>query len=290
MTLWALHDSDPELKRLGCRPVGDRDPHELNRQGFGIFTPVNVFRGARRIANLVEIRAWFAETDGGDKPQAMRRIARSPIPPSIMIETKRGYHLWWLAGDATVTRYRAIVADRLLPFFGADPAVHDIARVLRVPGFLHMKDPADPFLVQVVGRTDAVHREVEMLEAFPDFGGAQRRLKQRRREARARIDPQGSTFWERAYSLDAEIALARLSGHPAVGGESYEFRRLGNGNLRIVVNGELTGCWIDERGKIGSCDRGGPGVAQWLKWFGHSYREVRRILLDLFPDLEERAA
>jgi hypothetical protein len=208
-----------------------------------------------------------------------------------VVETRRGFHLWFLARDANPDNYRAVVNDRLLPFFGADPAVKDLARVLRVPGFYHMKDPADPFLVRVVDRTGAVYTESEMLEAFPDFGGAQRKLKERRRQVRQRLDPEGSDFWERAYSLDCEAALARLSGHAAVDGEQYDFKRLGNGNTRIVVNGELTGLWIDQNGKIGSGDRGGPGVAQWLKWFhNRTYREVRQILLEVFPELEEKAA
>jgi hypothetical protein len=288
-TLWVLHDSNPARRVDGCFPVGSRDPHELNRDGYGVFVAVNVFRGARRTSNLVRIRAWAAEIDGG-KRRAERTISRSPIRPSIVVESKRGFHLWFLARDATAENYRAIVGDRLVPFFGADPAVKDIARVLRAPGFYHLKDPSDPFLVRVVDRSGAVYSEREMLEAFPDIGGAQRRLRDRQRRARAARAQQvlGGDFWDRAHALDCEMALTRLSGHPAVAGEQYEFHRLGSGKLRIVVNGDPSGCWIDSDGKIGSCDRGGPGVAQWIRWFGHSYREVRRVLVEAFPELEER--
>ena len=209
-----------------------------------------------------------------------------------MVESRNGLHLWFLAQDGTPENYGAIVADRLVPAFDADPNAKDIARVLRVPGFNHMKQPDDPFPVTVADRCDAVYREAEMLEAFADIGGAQRRLRERQRQARAaraQMLPTGD-IWDRAYALDCEQALTRLSDHPAVSGEVYEFRRVSKGHLNIIVNGEPTSCFIDANGKIGSGDKGGPGIAQWLKWFGRSYKEVRRILLDVFPELGEGAA
>ncbi|MGL4551260.1 MAG: primase C-terminal domain-containing protein, partial [Gemmataceae bacterium] len=42
------------------------------------------------------------------------------------------------------------VEDLLVARFGADPAAKDVTRVLRLPGFLHLKDPDSPFLCRLL--------------------------------------------------------------------------------------------------------------------------------------------
>ena len=91
-------------------------------------------------------------------------------------------------------------------------------------------------------------------------------------------------------ALDARYALDRLSGHPAVGGERFTFRPTGRGKYNIAIDTREPGCWIDADGRIGCRDGAGPGVAQWLKSYGLSWGEVARVLRDVFPELEERAA
>ena len=86
------------------------------------------------------------------------------------------------------------------------------------------------------------------------------------------------------HSIDQQSVLERMSGHPLVNGEVYGFRYNGNGNRNIIVNGKPTSCFVDQRGRIGSAAHGGPGIFQWLAWFGHSHRDVMVALKAVFPE------
>lgn len=287
MSFYRLHDWDQSQK--GMILCGD-DPaklHEWNRQGFGIFETVQEFNGARRIENLRRIRAWSVDMDRGTKKQQEQRLRKTPLKPSLVVETKNGHHAYWFAKPGASTDAFKTIVLRLIEFFDADPNAKDLARVMRVPGFLHQKDPADPFLVRrASGPFPYCYSDREMLVCFPR---SSEEGPKGTRTTSVRIPSsgvEGDSFWERAFDLHAVEALSRLSGHPAVNGEVFGFEAQRNGNINIFVNGESTSCFVDEHGKIGSSDKGGPGVAQWLTWYGHSYRDVRRILLDVFPDLE----
>lgn len=283
MTWYRLHDSQPGSGMLELAP---EEAPRWNAAGWGIFATVQKFRGARRKENLERVRAWAIDLDGGDKAAQVKRLLRAPLPPSSIVETKNGHHVYWYADGASVERY-ATILDRLVTLFGADKNARDLARVLRVPGYLHLKDPKNPFRVRhaygpVATRT---YTEAQMLLAFPPTAAE---LEQRRRHAEHRREyaPSDDGFWDRVWSLDCKDGLERLSGHGAVGGERYEFKRTGRGTLNIVVDGKGTSCWIDTAGRIGSKTKGGPSLYAWLRWFGNTPRECVRVLKDLYPHLE----
>lgn len=278
--LYRMHDAD----NRGCFPIlpGEK-PEDWQKSGHGIFWTVNRFRDAtRRIENLECIVSWAIDMDVGTKPDMLAKLRGSPLIPSMVIETKRGYQAYWNAKDARPEHWNAIVLERLVPFFAADPNARDIARILRVPGFLHLKDPADPFLVREVHRSPVTYSEAEMVEAFP--AAHQQTVHD---EARQQAKFSGSDdFWSRVYQLDSESALARLSGHEAVRGETYSFMPAGSrGNRNIFVNGKTSSCWIDKAGHIGSLSKGGPTIAQWLRWFGMSYGDAAKVIKQVFPEL-----
>ena len=283
MTGWfRMHDAEPD----GMIAMPPREAQRWNEQGFGIFATVQRFRGARRLANLERIRAWAIDIDDGTKDEQAKRLLASPLIPSSIVETKSGYHAYWYAKDGKREHYRALL-DRLVAFFGADKNARDLARVLRVPGFLHQKDPAEPFLVQHVHGPYAqlCYAERQMFDAFPPVEDEAREQHQvARREVR---ESSGEDFWERVYNLDCLDGLERLSGHHAVGGEHFTFRRVSSGNHNILVDGKGTSCWIDESGRIGSSDKGGPTLYQWLRWYGNSPADCARILKETYPHLED---
>ena len=67
-----------------------------------------------------------------------------PIEPHITVESSPGkYHRYILVEDAPLDEVEA-VQQRLVDDFGSDPNAKDISRVLRLPGFDHMKNPASP--------------------------------------------------------------------------------------------------------------------------------------------------
>lgn len=279
---YRMHDAEPN-------GMIDLDPEEAamwNGQGFGIFATVQRFDGARRKENLAHIRAWAIDMDGGDKPAQLARLelgCKGKPPPSSIVETKNGHHVYWYTrGVAHAEHYRAIL-DRLVALFGADKNALDLARVLRVPGYLHLKNPAEPFLVRHLAgfpRRSVAYDEGQMLACFPAVENEAREQHRASRPAAETDD-----LWEAIYALDCLEGLERLSGMGVVGGEHYTFRRVSSGNSNIVVDGKSSSCWVDTAGRIGSKTKGGPTLYQWLRWYGNTPSECVRALREIFPHL-----
>lgn len=279
---YRLHDSE---QGHGMLPLDPNDAHEWNRKGWGIFWTVNAFEGARRIANLKHILAWAVDIDNGEKPEQRRRLERAPLLPSGIVESKNGYHAYWLArGPASAESYREIVT-RMVARFDGDPNARDVARVLRVPGFLHLKDPEAPFRIKWAYGPfrERQYTETMMLEAFP------RVASEPTQEYRAqRPIGTGVGFWERIYNLDCIEGLRRLSGSGYVSGEKFTFQPVRQtGKHNILVDGKGTSCWVDTEGRIGSSDNGGPTLYNWIRWYGHSPGECVRIIKEIFPGIED---
>lgn len=285
-------------------PVSREEARRWNTPelGYGIFFTVNEFDGARRKENLKRISAWAIDMDAGTKREQQLRLQSSPLVPSMIVETKRGYQAYWVARDAKAEHWNAIVLERLVPFFGADKNARDICRILRVPGFDHLKDPKDPFRVRIAFQHEVAYTERQLAQAFkwvPDKAAQKSAHDEARRAAEAEIRESAranaiaaglaptESLWDAIYALDCEEGLRRLSGHPIVGGEQYTFRRTGRGNLNIFVDGKGSPCFIDENKRIGSPSGGGPTLIQWIRWFGRSYRDAIDALKWAFPQLVE---
>lgn len=279
---YALADTE-QGKERGAFPITLAQAPALNKQGFGIFWTVQSFKGPRSKENLFKINSWAIDMDGGNKDEQLE-IIRRHIYPSLVIETKNGFHVYFHAKDATLENFEAIVSDRLVPAFNADPRAKDISRILRVPEFHHMKDPKDPFLVRVVWEYPVSYTEEQMFFNFrlTEEKETESQVKQELRNA-FRAD--GDTIWEKIYSLDCEIALQRLSGTEAVSFERFTFRRVSNGNLNILVNGKSTSCWIDSNKRIGSHTKGGPTIWQWVNWYYGNHKKTYRFIREMFGEL-----
>lgn len=283
-----LHDQRPQ--DFGALEIKPDQAAKWNKEGFGIFWTVNEFRGSRRKENLTRILAWAVDLDGGDKPRQLERI-RAGLMPSMLVETKSGYHAYFTARTASVENFTAIMADRLVPFYGADSKARDLCRILRVPGFKHLKDPSNPFEIRVVWESDCTYEDVDMLFFYPDCRRAERaEFTEIMREAAPResvtVHAPGSVdVWQQVFNLDCLEALQRVSGHAAVGGESYTFKRNTSGTHNILVDGKSTSCWVDSSGRIGSLDGGGPTIAQWINWFHQDWKRTVGYLKELFPEL-----
>lgn len=277
---YRLHDVDPSAHGGAVR-IARKDAWEWNKKGFGIFHTVQQFDGKRRLDRLVHINAWAVDMDKGSKPEMLERI-RLGLIPTMVVETKNGFHVYWKAKDATRENFRGILENRLVPFYQADKKAKDLARILRTPGFYHQKDPANPFLVKVVHSHRVEYSEREILQFYKDLETPKKQKREHNRLKKAH--PLAGDFWDRVWNLDCEYALERLSGSEWVGGETYSFRPNASGTRNIYVDGKSTSCWVDQEGRIGSLDEGGPTIAQWLNWFHKDYKKVVEIIKEVFPE------
>jgi len=283
---YVIHDSDPSAFS-GAKRINRKDAEAWNKKGFGIFQTVQQFSKTRRIENLISINAWAVDIDDGTKEQMLSKI-KIGLTPTLVVETKRGYQVYWKAKNATVENWKNILTHRLVPFYGADKRAKDLARLLRVPGYFHLKDPCDPFLVRKVWEHFVQYSEAEIMRYYPDR--MTKTIQEKAHRKAKRETPMSGSFWDRVWNLNCEYALSYLSGTEYVGCETYEFKTNGSGTKNIYVNGKSTSCWIDLEGRIGSCDGGGPTLFQWLNWFHKNPKQVIEIIKKEFPECQTQPA
>lgn len=116
---------------------------DQNFSGSGVFVVVN--DGGHKDAEINRIRAVFADTDGAPVEPIV-----SALDPHLVVESSPGkYHVYWLVDDAfDVAMFRPIQSS-IAQRFGTDAAVCNPSRVMRLPGFLHNKKTAEPFLTRI---------------------------------------------------------------------------------------------------------------------------------------------
>src|SRR5207253_4685896 len=135
----------------------------LNRAGAGVFVMVNEGDGRGRTAkNVRALRALFVDDDSGElTPQALE------VPPSIFVQSRNGPHAYWcLRAGEPVDAFRP-AQEQLAAALRTDDRVKDPPRVMRLPGFFHVKDPRSPFLVRVVQTSGARYSIAEVLAGYP---------------------------------------------------------------------------------------------------------------------------
>ena len=119
----------------------------MNKKGAGIFVTVNEtdLKG-RKKANIKRVRAVFQEDDGEGK--------ELPVNPHITVNTSPGhYHRYILTDSVSFFEFGQIM-ETMVSGFGSDPNAKDICRVMRLPGFLHSKDPKNLFQVRIVDQSN----------------------------------------------------------------------------------------------------------------------------------------
>ena len=159
-------DGDSSLIRMfPMREIKDRwkELHDLNARGAGVYFTPNPCEGGRKEENLTGIEWVFVDMDDGTKDEMMTRINSTPVMPDMIVESNNGYHLYWKL-KCDKDEFRAVVRG-LIKFFNGDEACKDPNRVLRIPGFKHMK--GEPYMINIQHLDIQEHTVPEMIKAFP---------------------------------------------------------------------------------------------------------------------------
>lgn len=261
---------DPKLAKCGKPSVFTKEQlQKWNKEGRGIFFSVNKApTGERKKEHCAGINAWFAESDTLSAEEQWQRIIACPLEPSFVVRSKKSFHIYWLSTDGTKERFEE-VQNGLIKYFDGDPAMKDIVRVLRVPGFNHMKDPANPFPVEIItANPELRYTEAEMLQAFPYEKPPKKEYVKRERKS--------NDFWDVLSSLDNKMMLEKLSGDSIINGEVISFRPRHPEGAYIDVNGKPAAAWLDAEGFIGSTKKGGPTWIQWITYYGRTHGEIAK--------------
>ena len=127
----------------------------LNGQGAGVFVTVNqTDLQGRTSDNVTRVRALWVDFDTVDHARLDRLMNMDGIPPNLIIESSAGkHHAYWIIAenDEIPLNQFTELQKRLIHHFaddGADKAIHDLSRVMRLTGFYHRKGEA--FMTQVV--------------------------------------------------------------------------------------------------------------------------------------------
>lgn len=127
----------------------------LNAKRHDIFVGMNVFAGranGRTEQNVSVVRHIYADFDSGGAAALAGLRARADLPPaSYVVHSSAGkFQVVWNVRD-----FEPAHAKRLLHYLayslGADTAVHDLNRVLRLPGFYNYKYDPPQFIRMETG-------------------------------------------------------------------------------------------------------------------------------------------
>lgn len=116
----------------------------LNKAGYSIFVTISETDGVDvKQANITRVRALFADFDGSP----LSNLDRIPLKPSFTVNTSPGkHHAYWLIDDCPLEQFKPM-QQALAQILESDPAVCDLGRIMRVPGFYHLK--GHPFMVTI---------------------------------------------------------------------------------------------------------------------------------------------
>lgn len=260
-----------------------------NEKGYGIFWAIHEFSGARKKENLTQLNGFAIDIDEGTKQEQLALIKRG-LYPTWLIESKRGFHIYWLFhtplecifNKPLEQEYRAIMLNRIIPFYNADKNAADIPRLLRAPYFFHLKDPNDKFLVFVKEENPVTYSWHQIVCFYPDIESEKtQNLHQKQAAKILNLPKGGKDYFNTIYQLNCKDALMLLSGHKTVNSDVYSFKQNTSGSIQILVNGKSTSCWVDKDGKIGSFDKGGPTIWQWLFWYLKDHKKVHAVIKEV---------
>lgn len=100
-------------------------------------------RGGTRAKDVSCARCLFVDFDGIGPDAARDRWHDAGLPmPTLTIASGHGVHAYWrLTKPITDMALWSVLQKRLIALLGSDSAIHDPARIMRLPGFINHKRP-----------------------------------------------------------------------------------------------------------------------------------------------------
>lgn len=269
-----------------------------NKKWAGIFFSVNSMEkwenkdiSYRDTEHTTWLNSWICDIDWRDrdkkewrytKEEQMEKISSSPVPPSLVIETKHWYHLYrfiqwnnesWLPVTKENVEQRKRICWGVRNYFNWDKKIcSDISRVLRVPGFNHLKDIDDPFLCEIVDWSKKYYTPDEMLKWYPDTQTeAEKNMGDVEYETIFKKQLTNDGAWDRIRDMDCREMLERLSWSREFHWEIITFHPNWNWTTQIWCNWKSTGCWLDRQWKIWSYDKAWPNWTNWVQRYSREY-------------------
>jgi AAA domain-containing protein/primase-like protein/DNA primase RepB-like protein len=167
-TFQAFSDARDNHDASLARSTADREEMlQFYQRGSGVYVTINeTDLTGRKSENIKRVRAIWQEDDEGHG-------GPFPLDPSLVVESSPGhFHRYWLIADDWPADEKgradfAAVMERMCESYGSDKNAKDLSRVLRLPGFLHRKDPMRPHMVHIIEDSGKRYTRDEIMRAFP---------------------------------------------------------------------------------------------------------------------------
>ncbi|QWY83196.1 DNA primase domain-containing protein [Rhizobium phage RHph_X2_24] len=174
--LWwrAIHDTDKAVsahKIYGTLAEVWNTLCSYNSNGYGIFCNINAFLPTTETHNLADV--WYIRTHVVDLDNTLtsqqnyqRAASGNPAPCFAVGTSPNKYHIYWPTPAYQGNERYNTLQRKLRQVFDGDKSIIDPTRVLRVPGFLHLKNPQQPHLVSCWSLPGYLQRQpIETMEA-----------------------------------------------------------------------------------------------------------------------------
>ncbi|ACC84354.1 VapE domain-containing protein [Nostoc punctiforme] len=140
---------------------------KLNNKDAGIFVTINQTAGnTRKTEDITYVRALYADCDKNGLPEHCH------LEPSVIVNTsnvngiQKG-HIYWLLEDNEKLNQFKSSQQSIISHYESDKKVHDLPRVMRLPGFFHRK--GEPQLVKLAYCNPSVRyrNQNEVIDLIP---------------------------------------------------------------------------------------------------------------------------
>ncbi|MGB9856213.1 MAG: CHC2 zinc finger domain-containing protein [Caldisericum exile] len=153
------------IKKIGIYDNLKNELKRLNKEGYNIYFVVN--SGGYKDKEINKINALFIDID--TKENKLNELMAFNLPPSYVVETKNGYHAYWLLNDnATVEEFK-LCEELLINYFNADKQVKNPARLMRLPEYNHVKEIDNPYPVKIIVHNNIRYDIKHIIEALGGF-------------------------------------------------------------------------------------------------------------------------
>lgn len=134
-----------------------------NDMNFEVYFTVN--SGGTKQAEINKVNAVFIDLDCGKdsskqyfpigkvesyKREQLNKINQFEFKPSAIIETRNGYHVYWVTNtEVNIDKFQSY-QDELIKYFDSDVRVNTLERIMRLPNYYWNKDTNNKFKVKLV--------------------------------------------------------------------------------------------------------------------------------------------
>ena len=277
-------DGSDERRHVGRHPKNLINFIKRNdRPGRSVYFCIGTLKESksRRVKENVREMAFahadvdLKHLDGVTREEALEAIGALKLPPSVIVWSGHGIHLYWLLDAATKELERVeAVNEKIIEVVAGDRAPRHRAALMRVPGTTNRKD-GDAIPCEVIGGSGARYT-LKQLEAW-DQGGVLRRKDTPTDESNPFLDAARWVSPNAPIDVEARLAAMEFGG----GGDSSVHM------TQLSVTAALTVAGWDEDEIVDivlAATRAAAGSRKW-NWVAEE-KKVRKMCRDAARKVE----